>query len=178
MSRTPELLTMIQTWPTLWPKQSIRPLKVWGALSVPSTLFLLMTLSLLVPWPLIIVSNVCPWCHQTLFLVIFFVHFRPNFTSHSLPHLSPSCLFLLCSPPYAPYVFHAHEQTTRMHFRLVLPDTEQLVYWATNIPKQSCGGSPSPGSCAGASSATTECSHHSKFRTSRTRSTSRSASIA
>ena len=62
--------------------------------------------------------------------------------------------------------------------RLVRPDTEQLVYWATDIPKQSCCGSSSPGSCAGTSSATTECSHHSKFRTSRTRRTSRSASTA
>ena len=26
-------------------------------------------------------------CHRTLFLLVFFVHFRPNFTSHSLPHL-------------------------------------------------------------------------------------------
>ena len=25
-------------------------------------------------------------CHRTLFLLVFFVHFRPNFTSHSLPH--------------------------------------------------------------------------------------------
>ena len=62
------------------------------------------------------------------------------------------------------------------HIQLVKPDTEQLVYWATNIPKQSCCGSSSPGSCAGTSSAATEHSHHSKFWTSRTRSTSRSAS--
>ena len=41
-------------------------------------------------------------CHQTLFLLtFFFVHFRPNFTSHSLPHLSPLCLSLLCYSPYA-----------------------------------------------------------------------------
>ena len=28
-------------------------------------------------------------CHRTLFLLVFFVHFRPNFTSHSLPHTFP-----------------------------------------------------------------------------------------
>ena len=112
--------------------------------------------------------------HRTLFLLIFFVHFQPNFTSHSLSHLSPSCLSLLCLSPYA---FHTHEQTTRTHL-IVLPDTEQLVYWTTDIPKQPCCGPSSPGSCAGTSSAATEYSHHSKFRTSRTRSMSRSASIA
>ena len=51
-------------------------------------------------------------CHRTLFSLVFFVHFRSNFTSHSLPHLSPSCLLQLCLSPYA---FHAHEQTTRTH---------------------------------------------------------------
>ena len=34
-------------------------------------------------------------CHWTLFLLVFFVHFRPNFTPHSLPRLSPLCLSLL-----------------------------------------------------------------------------------
>ena len=74
--------------------------------------------------------------------------------------------------------FYAFMLTNRRqeHIRLVLPDTEQLVYWATDIPKQSCCGSSSPGSCAGTSSAATECSHHSKFWTSQTRSTSRSVS--
>ena len=62
-------------------------------------------------------------------------------------------------------------------FQLVLLDAEQLVYWATDIPKQSCCGSSPPRSCAGTSSAATERSHHSKFRTSRTRSMSRSVSI-
>ena len=28
-------------------------------------------------------------CHWTLFLLVFFVHFRPNFTSHSLPIFLP-----------------------------------------------------------------------------------------
>ena len=40
---------------------------------------------------------------DAIFAHIFFVHFRPNFTSHSLPHLFPLC-------------FHAHEQTTRTQF--------------------------------------------------------------
>ena len=113
-------------------------------------------------------------CHWMLFLLLIFVHFRPNFTPHSLPHLSPLCLSSLCSSFYA---FHTHEQTTRTH-SLVRLDTEQLVYWATDIPKQSSCGSSSPGSCAGTSSAATECSHHSKFQTSRTQSMSRSASTA
>ena len=112
------------------------------------------------------------------FCSYFFVHFRPNFTSHSLPHT-----FL----PYA-YLDHVHffytfmPSRSRMNdkntIRLVRPDTEQLNYWATDIPKQSCCGPSSPGSCAGTSSATTERSHHSTFWTSQTRSTSRSASIA
>ena len=62
--------------------------------------------------------------------------------------------------------------------QLVVLVTKQLVYWATDILKQSCCGSSSPGSCAGTSSTATECSHHSKFWTSQTRSTSRSASTA
>ena len=117
-------------------------------------------------------------CHRTLFLHVFFVHFRPNFTSHSLPHT-----FL----PYAYFNYvhssmclclHAHEQDDKNTIRLVQPDTEQLDYWTTDIPKQSCCGPSSLGSCTGTSSAATERSHHSKFRTSRTQSTSRSASIA
>ena len=41
-------------------------------------------------------------CHRTLFLVIFFfVHFQPNFISHSLPYLFPLCLPLSCSSLYA-----------------------------------------------------------------------------
>ena len=31
-------------------------------------------------------------CYRTLFSLVFFVHFRPNFTLHSLSHLSPLCL--------------------------------------------------------------------------------------
>ena len=123
---------------------------------------------------------IAPKCHMssdTIFARIF-VHFQPNFTSHSLPHLFSlmpiSTMFnssmLLC--------LHAHKPNDKNTIRLVRPDTKQLVYWATDIPKQSCCGSSSPGSCAGTSSAATECSHHSKFQTSRTRSTSRSVSIA
>ena len=51
-------------------------------------------------------------CHRTLFLLLFFVHFQPNFTSPSLPHLSPLYSSLLCLSPYA---FPAHKQTTRTH---------------------------------------------------------------
>ena len=65
--------------------------------------------------------GVAAWCHQTLFLLVFSVHFRPNFISHSLPHLSPLCLSLLCSFLYA---FHAHEQTTRTRF--------DWYYWSPN----------------------------------------------
>ena len=113
-------------------------------------------------------------CHRTLFLLTFFVQFRPNFTSHSLPHFSPLCLSLLCFSPYA-FTLTTNNKNT---IRLVQLVTEQLVYWATDILKQSCCGSSSPRSCAGTSSAATECSHHSKFRTSQTWSTSRSVSTA
>ena len=78
-------------------------------------------------------------------------------------------LFSLCP--------HTHDRQQE-HIRLVLLVTEQLIYWATDIPKQSCCGSSSTRSCAGTSSAATERSHHSKFRTSRTRSMSRSVSTA
>ena len=109
-----------------------------------------------------------------LFLLIFFVHFQPNFTSHSLPHLSPLCLSLLCLCPCL-----SRSRTRQQEHNSIVPlDTEQLVYWATDIPKQSCCGSSSPGSCAGTSSAATECSHLSKFWTSWTQSMSRSVSTA
>ena len=107
-------------------------------------------------------------CHQTLFLLLFFVHFRPNFTSHSLPYFSPLCLLPLC--------FSRSQTDDKNMIRLVQLVTEQLVYWTTEISKQSCCGSSSPGSCTGTSSTATECCHHSKFRTSQTWSTSRSAS--
>ena len=120
-------------------------------------------------------SPQAPWatCHWTLFSLIFFVHFSTQllFTFLTLP-FSP-IIFLLCF--FSSY-FHAHDRRQE-HIRLVLV-TEQLVYWTTDIPKQSCCGSSSPRSCAGTSSATTEHSHHSKFWTSQTRSMSRSASTA
>ena len=81
------------------------------------------------------------------------------------------------TPPF-PLCFTRSQTNDKNAIQLVQPDTEQLVYWATDIPKQSCCGSSSPGSCAGTSSAATERSHHSKFRTSRTWSMSRSASTA
>ena len=109
---------------------------------------------------------------DTIFVHIFCPFFDP--TSFYFPY-----------PTFLPYVFpcyvfpfYAFTLTNRRqeHIQLVQLVTEQLVYWATNILKQSCCGSSSPGSCAGTSSAATECSHHSKFWTSRTQSTSRSAS--
>ena len=113
-------------------------------------------------------------CHWTLFLLVFSIHFRPNFTSHSLPNLSPLCLSLIYSALYA-FTLTTNNKNT---IRLVLLVIEQLIYWTINIPKQSCCGSSSPGSCTGTSSAATKHSHHSKFQTSRTRSMSRSASTA
>ena len=62
-----------------------------------------------------------PTCHRTLFLLIFFIHFQPNFTSHSLPHISSLWSSLLCS---FLYVFHAHKQTTRIQFN--------WYYWSLN----------------------------------------------
>ena len=76
------------------------------------------------------------------------------------------------------FSFYAYEQTTRTRFDWYYWSPNKRVYWATDILKQSCCGSSSTRSCAGTSSATTECSHHSKFRTSRTWSMSRSASTA
>ena len=107
-------------------------------------------------------------CHQTLFLLLFFIHFRPNFASHSLPIFSSLCLPLLCFLSLCLSCSRTDDKNT---IQLVLLVTKQLVYWTTDIPKQSCCGSSSTQSCAGTSSTATECSHHSKFRTSRTRST-------
>ena len=98
-----------------------------------------------------------------------------NPTSLHIPY--PTFSFLMSIFIYVHPFMPSHSQTDDKNtIRLALPDTKQLVYWATDIPKQSCCGSPSPGSCAGTSSAATERSHHSKFQTSWTRSTSRSAS--
>ena len=112
---------------------------------------------------------------------IFACIFRPfstqlHFTFLTL-YLSPLCLFSSCLFPYA-LMLSRSRTDNKNTIQLVLPDTERLDYWATVILKQSCCGPSSPGSCAGTSSATTECSHHSKFRTSWTWSTSRSVSIA
>ena len=84
-------------------------------------------------------------------------------------------LILLC---FVSLCFHAHEQTTRTRFDWYNWSPNKLIYWVTDILKQSCCGPSSSGSCAGTSSAATEHSHHSKFRTSWTWSTSRSASTA
>ena len=56
---------------------------------------------------------------DAIFAHIFFVHFRPNFTLHSLPH---TLTFLLHAYPvyvslFMPFMpFHTHEQTTRTRF--------------------------------------------------------------
>ena len=113
-------------------------------------------------------------CHRTLFSLVFFIHLQSNFTSHSLPTFLPyTCLCYVY--PLMLFMLTTNDKEPDLIEQLV---TEQLIYWATDIPKQSGCGSSSPRSCAGTSSATTEHSHHSKFRTSRTRSTSRSASTA
>ena len=58
---------------------------------------------------------------------------------------------------------------------LVLLVIDNLIYLATNIPKQSCSSSLTR-SCAGTLLAALSCSHSSKFQTSQTWSVSRSAS--
>ena len=78
--------------------------------------------------------------------------FQPNFTSHSLPHLSPSylsCYVFL----FMPFTLMNRQQEHNLIGLLV---TNYLIYWATDIPKQSYCGSSSTQSCAGASSTTTE----------------------
>ena len=101
-----------------------------------------------------------------------------NPTSFHIPYPTPFFLMFISTmlTPLCPLCLLHSRTNDKNTIRLVRPDTEQLDYWATNIPKQSCCGSLSPGSCAGTSSAATERSHHSKFRTSQTRSMSRSAS--
>ena len=80
-------------WTNLWQTQNVWSTRIWWS-----------------RWPWTSrCRQSCSWqtgsfCYRTLFfLLVIFVHFRPNFTSHSLPHLSPSNLSLLCSSPYAPY---------------------------------------------------------------------------
>ena len=89
-------------------------------------------------------------------------------TSLHIPYPTPFSLMLIStmlvsSMLYMPSRSRTNDKNT---IQLVQPDTELFDYWATDILKQSCCGSPSPGSCAGTSSAATEHSHHSKFRTS------------
>ena len=113
-------------------------------------------------------------CHQTIFLLVFFCPFliQLHFT-----FLDPPFSFMFIFIIFPPYAFTLTNRRQE-HDLIVQLVTKQLVYWTTNILKQSCCGSPSPGSCTGTSSATTEHSHHSKFQTSRIQSTSRSASTA
>ena len=70
------------------------------------------------------------------FCSYFLVHFQSNLTSHSLPHLSLSCL-----SPYV-YLFMSFTLTNRRqeHDLIVQLVTEQLDYGATDIPKQSSLG--------------------------------------
>ena len=129
-------------------------------------------------------SKCSHWAYSKNILKIFVI--RRYFCSYFLsifdptsPHILYPAFLLHAYPCYVYYFMLSHSWTDdKNSIQLVWPDTERLVYWATNIPKQSCCGSSSPGSCTGTSSAATECSHHSKFRTSQTRSTSRSVSTA
>ena len=111
---------------------------------------------------------------DTNFCLYFSSIFDP--TSLHIPYPTFSLMFSLAM---FSFLMLSHSQTDDKNtIQLVLLVTEQLVYWATDIPKQSCCGSSSPGSCAGTSSTATERSHHSKFRTSQIRSMSRSVSTA
>ena len=103
-----------------------------------------------------------------VFFCPFSIQLHFTFLTTFLPHAYPGYVY--------PLMLHLLTNRRQEHNSIGLLVTEQLVYWATDIPKQSCCGSSSPGSCAGTSSAATERSHHSKFRTSRTWSMSRSAS--
>ena len=118
------------------------------------------------------------WSREMSSDAIFACIFRPFSTQLHFTFLTPPFSFMLTFVMFVFLCLSRLRTGGKNTIRLVLPDTEQLVYWTTNIPKQSCCGSSSPGSCTGTSSAATKCSHHSKFRTSWTRSMSRSASIA
>ena len=104
--------------------------------------------------------------------------FRLFLTQLHFTFLTPPFSLMLIFVMLIPLMLSCSRTDDKNTIRLVQLVTEQLIYWATDILKQSCCGSSSPGSCAGTSSAATEHSHHSKFRTSQTRSTSRSASTA
>ena len=104
-----------------------------------------------------------------LFLLLFFVHFQPNFTHSPYLTLSPYV--------YLSYALFTLTNRQQEHIWLVLLVTDNSIYLATNIPKQSCSSAPT-WSCTGTSSAALACSHSSKFQTSWTQSTSRSASTA
>ena len=104
-------------------------------------------------------------CHRMLFVApIFGPFFEP--TSLHVPY--PPFFFMsisLCFSFYALFTLMNKWQ----HFQLYNWSLDNLIYWVTDIPKQSCCGS-SPGSCAGTSSTATERSHHSKLWTSWTQS--------
>ena len=105
----------------------------------------------------------------------FHSYFLSIFNPTSITFLTPSFPLMLI---FFMFLFlcliHAHKQMTRTH-PLVQLVTDNLIYLATDILKQSHSSSPTQ-SCAGTLSATLACSHNSKFQTSRTQSMSRSAS--
>ena len=100
------------------------------------------------------------------FCSYFSIHFQPNFTFHSLPHLFSFMIILTMFTFSYVLMLSCSRTKDKNTIQLVQPDTEQLDYGATDIPKQSCCAPSSPGSCAGTSSAAIKCSHHSKFWTS------------
>ena len=109
---------------------------------------------------------------------IFCLYFDPFSTQLHFTFLTPPFFFMFILIMFVLLCLSSSRTDDKNMIQLVQLVTEQLVYWATDIPKQSCCGSSSTRSCTGTSSAATEHSHHSKFWTSRTWSMSRSASTA
>ena len=101
----------------------------------------------------------CPLlqCHWMLFLLLFLVHFQPNFIHFPyftfLLHVYPSYVF----PFYASFTLMNRQQE---HHSIVQLVTDNSIYLATDILKQSCSPFPT-WSCARTLSATLTCSHHS-----------------
>ena len=84
-------------------------------------------------------SNNDSLCHRTLFSLIFSIHFDPTSLNITYPTF-PSYVYLC----YVSSSMPSRSQTDdKNKIQLVLPVTEQLVYCAINIPKQSCCGSSS-----------------------------------
>ena len=149
----------------------------WWTWSVIRQYFCSYFLSIFNPTSLPFLTHLSPLCLSLLLSsdTIFAPIFHPFLTQIHSMFLTPPFSLMLILVMFFLYAFTLMNKWQE-HIRLVLLVTKQPVYWATNIPKQSCCSSSSPGSCAGTSSATTECFHHSKFRTSWTWSMSRSVS--